>query len=131
MVDLATFDLAGSRLRNLRQSHAKGKREGLTFEVVEASAVAPLLPRLQTVSDTWLQSKMGKEKGFSVGRFEPDYLTLSPAALVWHEGQIVGFANLWVSDNKETLSIDSDALQPGYRHRPHHGFSLCRAAAVG
>lgn len=106
MVDLATFDLAGSRLRNLRQSHAKGKREGLTFEVVEAGAVAPLLPRLQSVSDTWLQSKMGKEKGFSVGRFEPDYLTLSPAALVWHEGQIVGFANLWVSDNKEMLSID-------------------------
>lgn len=106
MVDLASFDLAGSRLRNLRQSHTKGKREGLTFEVVEASAVAALLPRLQTVSDSWMQSKMGKEKGFSVGRFEPDYLTLSPAALVWHEGQIVGFANLWVSDNKEILSID-------------------------
>ncbi|ELM3617314.1 bifunctional lysylphosphatidylglycerol flippase/synthetase MprF [Aeromonas sobria] len=106
MVDLASFELAGSRLRNLRQSYTKGKREGLTFEVVEASAVAPLLPRLQAVSDAWMQSKMGKEKGFSVGRFEPDYLTLSPAALVRHEGQIVGFANLWVSDNKETLSID-------------------------
>ena len=106
MVDLASFDLAGSRLRNLRQSHTKGKREGLTFEVVEASAVAALLPRLQTVSNSWMQSKMGKEKGFSVGRFDPDYLTLSPAALVRHEGQIVGFANLWVSDNKESLSID-------------------------
>lgn len=106
MVDLASFDLAGSRLRNLRQSHTKGKREGLTFEVVEASAVAPLLPRLQAVSDAWMQNKMGKEKGFSVGRFDPDYLTLSPAALVRHEGQIVGFANLWVSDNKESLSID-------------------------
>ncbi|MCX7129139.1 bifunctional lysylphosphatidylglycerol flippase/synthetase MprF [Aeromonas sp.] len=106
MVDLTRFDLAGSRLRNLRQSHTKGKREGLTFEVVEASAVAALLPRLQTVSDSWMQSKMGKEKGFSVGRFELDYLTLSPAALVRHEGQIVGFANLWVSDNKEILSID-------------------------
>ena len=106
MVDLTRFDLAGSRLRNLRQSHTKGKREGLIFEVVEATAVAPLLPRLQAVSDSWMQSKMGKEKGFSVGRFDPDYLTLSPAALVRHEGQIVGFANLWVSDNKESLSID-------------------------
>lgn len=28
IVDLAAFELAGSRLRNLRQSHAKGKREG-------------------------------------------------------------------------------------------------------
>ncbi|WP_148611807.1 bifunctional lysylphosphatidylglycerol flippase/synthetase MprF [Aeromonas sobria] len=106
MVDLTRFDLAGSRLRNLRQSHTKGKREGLTFEVVEATAVPPLLPRLQAASDSWMQSKMGKEKGFSVGRFDPDYLTLSPAALVRHEGQIVGFANLWVSDNKEILSID-------------------------
>ncbi len=36
IVDLHGFDPAGSRLRNLRQSHAKGKREGLRFEVVAA-----------------------------------------------------------------------------------------------
>ncbi|MGL6528220.1 bifunctional lysylphosphatidylglycerol flippase/synthetase MprF [Aeromonas hydrophila] len=106
IVDLAAFELAGSRLRNLRQSHAKGKREGLSFEVVAPECVPALLPRLKEVSDTWLQSKQGKEKGFSVGSFEPAYLSLSPAALVRHEGQIVGFANLWVSDNKESLSID-------------------------
>ncbi|QJT19567.1 bifunctional lysylphosphatidylglycerol flippase/synthetase MprF [Aeromonas sp. 1805] len=106
IVDLAAFELAGSRLRNLRQSHAKGKREGLSFEVVAPECVPALLPRLKEVSDTWLQSKQGKEKGFSVGSFEPTYLSLSPAALVRHEGQIVGFANLWVSDNKESLSID-------------------------
>ncbi|MFM5733735.1 bifunctional lysylphosphatidylglycerol flippase/synthetase MprF [Aeromonas hydrophila] len=106
IVDLAAFELAGSRLRNLRQSHAKGKREGLSFEVVAPEYVPALLPRLKEVSDTWLQSKQGKEKGFSVGSFEPAYLSLSPAALVRHEGQIVGFANLWVSDNKESLSID-------------------------
>lgn len=106
IVDLAAFELAGSRLRNLRQSHAKGKREGLSFEVVAPEYVPALLTRLKEVSDTWLQSKQGKEKGFSVGSFEPAYLSLSPAALVRHEGQIVGFANLWVSDNKESLSID-------------------------
>ncbi|MFQ2299698.1 bifunctional lysylphosphatidylglycerol flippase/synthetase MprF [Aeromonas dhakensis] len=106
IVDLAAFELAGSRLRNLRQSHAKGKREGLSFEVVAPECVPALLPRLKEVSDTWLQSKQGKEKGFSVGSFEPAYLSLSPAALVRHEGQIVGFANLWVSDNKASLSID-------------------------
>ncbi|MEG0007050.1 MAG: bifunctional lysylphosphatidylglycerol flippase/synthetase MprF [Aeromonas sp.] len=106
IVDLRAFDLAGSRLRNLRQSHAKGKREGLSFEVVEASQVAALLPELKAISDTWLRSKQGKEKGFSVGSFEPDYLSLCPAALVWHGGNLVGFANLWVSDNRESLSID-------------------------
>lgn len=106
IVDLRTFDLAGSRLRNLRQSHAKGKREGLSFEVVEARQVVALLPELKAISDTWLQSKQGREKGFSVGSFEPDYLSQGPAALVRHDGQVVGFANLWVSDNRESLSID-------------------------
>lgn len=106
IVDLRTFDLAGSRLRNLRQSHAKGKREGLSFEVVAASQVVALLPELKAISDTWLQSKQGREKGFSVGSFEPDYLSQGPAALVRHDGHVVGFANLWVSDNRESLSID-------------------------
>ena len=41
-----------------------------------------------------------------MGSFDPAYLTLNPMALVRREGQIVGFANLWTSDNKESLSID-------------------------
>ncbi|MGY3911172.1 bifunctional lysylphosphatidylglycerol flippase/synthetase MprF [Aeromonas piscicola] len=106
IVDLPALDMASSRMRNLRQSHTKGKREGLSFEVVEGARVALLLPRLEEVSDIWLQNKQGKEKGFSVGRFDRDYLMVNPVALVWHEGQIAGFANLWVSDNKQALSID-------------------------
>lgn len=106
IVDLPSFELAGSRLRNLRQSHAKGKREGLRFEVVAPGEIAPLLPELKGISDSWLHSKQGREKGFSVGSFDPAYLTLNPMALVRREGQIVGFANLWTSDNKESLSID-------------------------
>ena len=106
IVELREFDLASSRLRNLRQSHAKGKREGLSFEVVDADRVVALLPNLSAISDAWLQGKQGKEKGFSVGNFEPGYLALSPAALVRQGGDLVGFANLWVSDDKESLSID-------------------------
>ncbi|MBV7413095.1 bifunctional lysylphosphatidylglycerol flippase/synthetase MprF [Aeromonas sp. sif2433] len=106
IVELREFDLAGSRLHNLRQSHAKGKREGLSFEVVDADRVVALLPNLSAISDAWLQGKQGKEKGFSVGSFEPGYLALSPAALVRQGGDLVGFANLWVSDDKESLSID-------------------------
>lgn len=61
---------------------------------------------MKGISDSWLHSKQGREKGFSVGSFDPAYLTLNPMALVRREGQIVGFANLWTSDNKESLSID-------------------------
>ena len=106
IVDLSELDLASSSMRNLRQSHAKGKREGLSFEVVEGARVPQLLSRLEEVSDIWLQNKQGKEKGFSVGRFDSHYLMINPVALVWHEQQVSGFANLWVSDNKQSLSID-------------------------
>lgn len=62
IVDLAAFELAGSRLRNLRQSHAKGKREGLSFEVVAPECVPALLPRLKEVSDTGCKANRARRR---------------------------------------------------------------------
>ncbi len=106
MVDLAAFTLVGSRLRNLRQSHAKAERDGLRFSVIAPDQVAPLLPALRQISDSWLQQKMGREKGFSVGWFMDRYLQSCPLALVYHQERLVGFANLWVSECKVELSVD-------------------------
>ena len=101
----AGFDLAGSRLRNLRQSHAKGKREGLRFEVV---APVRLPPAARVEGDlrqlAAQQAGQGRASPWAVSI--PPTSPLNPMALVRREGQIVGFANLWTSDNKESLSID-------------------------
>lgn len=55
---------------------------------------AALIASLRKISDAWLGDKTGHEKGFSVGRFDPDYLDRFPIALVRREGRVLAFANV-------------------------------------
>ncbi|HEY4069593.1 MAG TPA: bifunctional lysylphosphatidylglycerol flippase/synthetase MprF [Burkholderiaceae bacterium] len=105
-VNLPEFSLKGARRANLRSGVNRGEREGLAFEVVPAHAVAPLLPALREISDAWLASQRGREKGFSVGRFEPAYLERLPVALVRRDGRPIAFANLLTTDAKDEASVD-------------------------
>jgi phosphatidylglycerol lysyltransferase len=104
-VPLASFELAGGARRNLRQSHAKGAREGLTFEVVQPPIADDLLKRLKAVSLAWLLDHGGHEKGFSLGRFDAAVLRHDPIALVRKGDEIVAFANIWTGGGVEA-SID-------------------------
>jgi phosphatidylglycerol lysyltransferase len=105
-VPLATFTLDGSARAELRQAHRRAVRDGLSFRIAPAADVAGLMPELRRISDEWLQSRATAEKGFSLGRFSPDYLVRCPVALVEHRGVIVGFANVWETDTREELSVD-------------------------
>lgn len=102
---LPEFDLAGGRRRGVRQGHAKAAREGLTFEVVQPPIATGLLAELEAISDAWLLAHGGREKGFSLGRFDPVVLVHDPIALVRFEGRIVAFANIWTGGQSEA-SLD-------------------------
>lgn len=104
-VSLPDFDLGGGARRNLRQTHARGQRDGLRFEVVTPPIADALLARLRPISDAWLRRHGGREKGFSLGRFDPDVLRRDPIALVWRQETIVAFANIWTGGETEA-SID-------------------------
>ena len=88
-MDLPSFDLAGSRLRNLRQSHAKGKREGLRFEVV-APVRLPPAARVEGDLRQLAAQQAGQGEGLLRGQFRSAYLTLNPMALVRREGRSSG-----------------------------------------
>lgn len=112
-VPLASFSLAGNARKGLRSTRNRVEREGCRLEVAEPEEVRVLLPELQAVSDAWLASKRTREKGFSLGFFEPAYLCRFPMAIVRQEGKIVAFANLWPDTaGREELSVDL------MRHRP-------------
>lgn len=111
-VSLPDFNLKGGKRANLRAGVNRGEREGLDFAVVPPEAVPALLPELKAISDAWLQQQQGREKGFSVGRFDPDYLCRLPLALVRQHGRLVAFANLQVTTCREEASVDL------MRHRP-------------
>lgn len=105
-IPLSTFSLDGAAWKSLRHQKNKLEREGCRFEVLPAEAVPLLLPELRRVSDDWLESKRTREKGFSLGYFDADYLAHFPVAVVWQGERLVAFANLWTSEGREELSID-------------------------
>jgi phosphatidylglycerol lysyltransferase len=104
-VELPHFSLKGAARANLRSGVNRGEREGLFFEVLTPARVTEALPELRAISDAWLGEERG-EKGFSVGRFDADYLGRLSMAVVRREGRIIAFANLLTTDLKEEVSID-------------------------
>jgi len=105
-VALETFSLEGSARKDLRQTQSRMQREGCSFEFVPASGVAPLLDELEAISNAWLSDKKTREKRFSLGFFDRDYLLRLPVVVARKQGQIVAFANVWPSETRYELSID-------------------------
>jgi phosphatidylglycerol lysyltransferase len=105
-VTLPDFNLKGAKRANLRSGVNRGEREGLSFEVIAPQDIAPLLPALREISDAWLAEQRGREKGFSVGRFDEAYLQRLPIALVRREGRPIAFANLLTTDTRDDASVD-------------------------
>jgi len=105
-VPLPDFNLKGAKRANLRSGVNRGEREGLVFELVPPEQVEALLPALREVSDAWLGQQRTREKGFSVGRFDEDYLRQLPVAVVRQEGRIIAFANLLTTGTHEEASLD-------------------------
>ncbi|OWJ75215.1 MULTISPECIES: bifunctional lysylphosphatidylglycerol flippase/synthetase MprF [Haematobacter] len=113
-VDLHSFSLEGPSRQDFRYADKRATREGLEFSVIPAAEVPAALEDLRGVSDAWLETKHGAEKGFSLGRFDDDYIKEFDIAVLRKEGAIVAFANLWRSgDNLNELSIDLMRYRPG------------------
>lgn len=112
-VRLEAFSLEGHERQGLRHAHNKHEREGLRMEIVLARDVAEILPALRNISDHWLVDKKAKEKRFSLGYFDDDYLRRCDVAVVKQDGRIVAFANLWMTESLEELSMDLMRYEPG------------------
>ncbi|MBB2900702.1 phosphatidylglycerol lysyltransferase [Kineococcus radiotolerans] len=106
VVPLDDFTLTGKARVNLRNCRNKSQRMGLTVDVVPAQDVAPLLPALREVSDAWLTHRNGKEKRFSLGAFDEEYVARFPLAVVRHEGRVVAFATLWTDGEGREVQVD-------------------------
>jgi phosphatidylglycerol lysyltransferase len=105
-VRLSDFSLEGRDRKPLRHTYNRFQRDHCRFEIVPAAAVRDLVPELRAVSDAWLREKDAREKGFSLGFFDPGYLARYPVAVVRENGRIVAFANVLSGAEKQELSVD-------------------------
>jgi phosphatidylglycerol lysyltransferase len=105
-VPLTGFSLEGSDQKNLRYIHRKLVKQGCRFEILPPEGVAAELSTLKAVSDSWLEEKKVREKGFSLGFFDPAYLQRLPVAVVRIDDRIMAFANIWQGGAHEEMTID-------------------------
>jgi len=104
-VPLDQFSLSGRRREAVRRNWRKAG-ETSQFEVYEPAQVPALMDELQGVSDIWLSHHAGGDKAFSMGGFEPRYVSEFPCAVVRNEGAIVAFATIWTTADRSSFSMD-------------------------
>ncbi|MGZ5059387.1 MAG: bifunctional lysylphosphatidylglycerol flippase/synthetase MprF [Methylobacter sp.] len=112
-VDLSTFSLQGKQRESQRSARNKFGKLDYHFEILSGQSVDLTMPILRRISDAWLSSKNTREKGFSLGFFDEDYLRRTDVAVIKDaSGQIRAFANLWQTTNRQELSIDLMRYDP-------------------
>ena len=106
MVPLDNFDLGCSELKKFRKVMNRMEREGWKFEIWQPEEVRARLDELRAVSDAWLSHHDAREKGFSLGWFNDEYLCRLPVAVIIVEGNVIAFGNIWPGNGKDELSTD-------------------------
>lgn len=106
VVPLQGFSIEGSHFKGFRHTLNRAEKEGVSFEIVPQDLVHLHMPKLKEISDAWLNQKNTREKRFSLGWFDEDYLNRNPVAVVKKNGVIVAFANIWQTAQKQEISVD-------------------------
>ncbi|MBI4301805.1 MAG: DUF2156 domain-containing protein [Chloroflexi bacterium] len=107
IIDLERFSSHTVQLKHFR--HIRRKFEGLGYILTHHAPPhpRPLLEEVKEVSDEWLSLPGRRERGFSLGRFEWDYLNETPLFAVRNSaGQIIAFANEIPAYQTGTATID-------------------------
>jgi len=106
MVDLREFSLQGKSKRELR---AKVRQlEAVGIHTLEFPAPVPdgIIAQLKGVSDQWLRIPGRRERSFTLGQFDPDYLRSKPVLVVLDSaGTVLAFINL-ISVNRSEITGD-------------------------
>jgi phosphatidylglycerol lysyltransferase len=112
-IPLEEFALDGPQRRDLRYTHRKAQKEGISFDIIPAENVTDdIMSQMKIISDAWLSQKHGTEKGFSLGWFTPAYLKQCPVAVIRRGFEMIAFANLWDGANYYELSVDLMRFDP-------------------
>jgi len=112
-VPLETFSLEGAARKELRYTKRKFEKDGFSFNVIPAEEIPAYLPKLKQISDAWLSLKNTREKSFSLGFFNENYLRYFPAGVVIKDEQILAFSNIWQGAGRLECSIDLMRHLPG------------------
>jgi phosphatidylglycerol lysyltransferase len=107
LVELTKFDLGGHERKKLRQSVKHLEKTGLRLARYEPPIREELLSQLQQVSEEWLSLPGRRERAFSLGLFDRNYVRATPVAAVEDaSGRVQAFVNVIPSYAPGTTTVD-------------------------
>ena len=113
LLDLTTFSLSGRKREVIRRGRRKlAERRNGRFELSLPPHSDVLVERLRPISNAWLARNGGKEKSFSLGRFDPALLNASALGIVEIDGETAAFGSIWLTPDKAWAGIDLMRFDP-------------------
>lgn len=107
VVDLRAFTLDGRSARGLRAKVNQIERADIGVRCYAPPLSSEILAQAKEVSDEWLRIPGRRERQFTLGRFEPEYLKDTPLFAVEERGgRMLAFANLIPSYFPGEATID-------------------------
>ena len=93
-------------LRAARGAAAGAAADDMSFALLSPPHSPARLAELRAVSDAWLGEMRGREKRFTTGRFDADYLQRFRIGVMRRAGRIVAFANLLETPARRAAAAD-------------------------
>jgi phosphatidylglycerol lysyltransferase len=113
MVDLTTFSLKGKAAQDWRSAINRFRKLGYRASIIPAPIDDALLTELRVVSDAWLMQRQCREKRFSLGWFDEQYLRTMPILIVVDaEGLLMAFASLVPDYRGQQIGVDLMRYRP-------------------
>ena len=116
IVDLEAFSLAGVSKRNQRHTINSFRKKGYSFEIIDPPFDEGFFAQCREISEEWLGGR--REKGFSMGWHDEEYLQRSPIATLRDpDGELLAFVSLMPSyDGNLSMSTDLMRLRKEVPH---------------
>lgn len=107
IVDLEKFSLAGSAMKEFRNTVNRLDRLGYQVQRIDPPLAEPLLADLKHISDDWLEIPGHRERQFTLGRFERWYVQATTVYVVFSpQHKAVAFLNLVPSYDPALATVD-------------------------
>ncbi len=107
IVDLTQFSISGKAARHLRNRLNYFEKQGVTCKYYPPPIDDDTLARIKIVSDEWLGMNSRRERTFTLGRFDENYLRSTPLFVAESpDGRPLAFVNIIPSYSKGEATVD-------------------------
>jgi len=114
VVDLVHFSLEGREMKKVRHYVNQLEKSGIRAVLFPPPLTEDILRQAQAVSDEWLNTPGRRERSFTLGMFDADYLRSTPLyAAISQREEMLAFMNIIPSYRKGETTIDLMRYRPG------------------